>query len=332
MSDPSPPLPVPRWLRAWAILTALAALPLVTLGAEVTTKKVGMVDPRGFRAPWHLFTLTGDQLSLGYLIEHGHRLAGFVVGICCIVLALGMAVAARGWHRWLGVLALVAVSAQGILGIYRVDLNALMGRGLAALHGCLAQLVFAVLVSVAVLSSRAWSLPATTPRRLRAMGLVLAALVYVQVVFGAVTRHLLDWHPLAQRLHILLAFVVIGMVFAVVGRLRREGDNVAARRLAGALAVLVLVQPILGVEAWIRRFGSGQLPDLVPSTPGLDLVRSGHQVLGTLIFATTVALVVLLFRRTEASRRTEERAELPQWSANGARPPVSLAKQGEGGA
>ena len=42
---------VPRWLRAWAVLTACAALPLVTLGAEVTTKQVGMVDQKGFRRP-----------------------------------------------------------------------------------------------------------------------------------------------------------------------------------------------------------------------------------------------------------------------------------------
>src|SRR5437773_781241 len=107
MSDPTfftPP--VPRWLRAWAVLTVLAALPLVTLGAEVTTKKVGMVDPKGFRSPWHLFTLGSDQLHLGYLIEHGHRLAGFVVGVCCIVLAVGLSVTARGWFfRSLGWLA-----------------------------------------------------------------------------------------------------------------------------------------------------------------------------------------------------------------------------------
>jgi cytochrome c oxidase assembly protein subunit 15 len=264
------------------------------LGAEVTTKKVGMVDPKGFRAPWHLFTLSSDELSPGLLIEHSHRLAGFIVGVCCIVLALGMTLAARGrLHRSLGWVALLAVSAQGILGIYRVDLNALLGPNLALLHGCLAQLVFAVLLAVAVLSSRTWTTPAETPPRLRGLGLMLAALVYVQVVFGAVTRHLLD--PLAQRLHILLAFVVIGLVFVLLGRLR-NGDNRAARGVTFLLAGLVLVQPVLGVEAWIRRFGSGTLPELVPSSPVLDLVRSGHHVLGTLIFAATVALAVLLWR------------------------------------
>jgi cytochrome c oxidase assembly protein subunit 15 len=278
------------------------------LGAEVTTKKVGMVDQQGFRAPWHLFTLSGDQLSVGYLIEHGHRLAGFVVGTCCIVLAVGMTVAARGWlYRSLGWLALLAVSSQGILGIFRVNLHAILGEDLALLHGCFAQLVFAVLVAVAVLSSRTWATPADTPAGLRMTGLSLAALVYVQVVFGAMTRHLLN--PLAQRLHVVLAFLVVGLVFLLVGRLWRDTANRAARGAALLLAGLVLVQPVLGVEAWLRRFGAGTLPELLPASPGLDLVRSGHHVLGTLIFATTVALAVLLCRRGAVAVVTPERLQ-----------------------
>jgi cytochrome c oxidase assembly protein subunit 15 len=314
MSDLSHPPPVPRWLRFWAVFTVVAALPLVMLGAEVTTKKVGMVDQVGFRAPWHLFTLPSDQLSLGMLIEHGHRLAGFVVGFCCIVLAIGLTIAARGWlHRSLGWIALLAVSSQGILGIYRVNRHVEMGPDLALLHGCLAQLVFAVLLAVAVLCSRTWSVPAVTPAGLRVAGVVLAGLVYVQVVFGAVTRHLMG--PLAQRLHILLAFVVIGLVFMLLGRLRREGGNLAARRLAVLLAVLVLVQPVLGVEAWVRRFGAGTLPELVQSSPTLDLVRSGHHILGTLIFAATVALAVLLCRPAAAAPPTQEATgQQPSWS------------------
>ena len=86
---------VPRWLHAWAVLTAVAALPLVLLGAEVTTKQVGMVDDVGFRPPWHLLTASLRERGLGYLIEHGHRLAGFVVGTMAIVLALGCLAAVR---------------------------------------------------------------------------------------------------------------------------------------------------------------------------------------------------------------------------------------------
>lgn len=299
MLDTTPP-PVPLLLRVWAWLTAACALPLAVLGAEVTTKKAGMVDRQGFRAPWHLFT-TDQPLSLGYLIEHGHRLFGFVVGNCCIVLALGMLIFARGWRRLLGVIALAAVSGQGILGIYRVDLDVKMGPGLALLHGCLAQLVFAVLVCVAVLSSRTWSRPAVTSRGLRIGGLVLCVVVYVQIVFGAFFRHLTD--PIAQRGHVIFAFVVMGVALWMHGKMHRESTNVAATRVGYFLALLLLFQPILGVEAWVRlaerrheAAATGTILEVMPRDATLDGFRSGHHVLGTLIFTTTAALAALLCR------------------------------------
>jgi cytochrome c oxidase assembly protein subunit 15 len=301
MSDPREPADkVPRWLHWWSVLTACAALPLVTLGAEVTTKKVGMVDKVGFRAPWHLFGVDWRDYGLGYLIEHGHRLAGFVVGICCIVLAVGLTAFARGRvYRCLGWVALAAVSAQGILGIYRVNKHVEAGPVLALIHGCSAQLVFATLVGVAVLTSRAWAVPAARARDGKRASVVLAVLVYVQIVFGAVVRHLFD--PVAQRVHVLLAFVVLAVALWLIGKLWQAREEQAVRRLSVVLAVLLVLQPVLGVEAWIRRFGSATLPELVPSSVGLDLARTGHQVVGTLLFATAVAVALLLHRPAVAT-------------------------------
>jgi cytochrome c oxidase assembly protein subunit 15 len=294
---PSPP--APRWLHGWAVLTVVAALPLVTLGAEVTTKQVGMVDPQGFRAPWHLLTAPLRERGLGYLIEHSHRLAGFVVGTCSIVLALGLWFGARRPPvRWLGWLALAAVSLQGVLGIFRVDLHQLVGPSLALIHGCFAQLVFALLVGVAVVTSRAWAqapVAAHAAPGLRRLSLVVGVMAFVQIVFGALVRH---FHtPAAQRAHVLFAFAVVAvLVWLLRGVWERPAAEQAPRRLAGLLAGLLAVQLALGVEAWVRRFGSGILPELQPSSFSLDLVRSGHFVVGTLLFATTVALALLLHR------------------------------------
>ncbi len=183
-----PAAPVPRWLHWWALLTVLTALPMVLLGAEVTTKGVGMVDPTGFRAPWHLFTLPLRELGLGYLIEHSHRLFAYLVGFCSIVLAIGLYLGTR--HpllRWMGCLALLAVSLQGVLGIFRVNLNALLGPHLALVHGCFAQLTFAVLVSVAVMTSRSWleaaPLSEAVSPALRRLSLAFVGLVYLQILF-----------------------------------------------------------------------------------------------------------------------------------------------------
>ena len=146
-----------RWLHYWAILTVAAAAPLLFLGAEVTTRGVGMADPVGFRLPWNLSGITSNEGGAGLTIEHLHRLAGFVVGGCVIVLAAGLWFwEGPRWVRWMGVLALVGVIVQGLLGKYRVDLNALLGQDLALIHGIFGQTVFALLTSIAVLTSRAF--------------------------------------------------------------------------------------------------------------------------------------------------------------------------------
>src|SRR5438094_555780 len=102
VSDP------PRWLHRWAILTVAATVVLLTLGAVVTTFRVGMADPVWPTTPWYLFFMDWKEPNPGFVIEHSHRLAGYVVGCCVIVLAVGMWYAAPRL-RWLGVAALLAV-------------------------------------------------------------------------------------------------------------------------------------------------------------------------------------------------------------------------------
>lgn len=300
--------PVPLWLRWWAWVTVLTTLLLVVLGAEVTTKKVGMADPVGLRNPLYLFESEHGSIralylwqtnNLGLLIEHAHRLFGWIVGLQCLIFAVGMAVSARGGFRLLGLLAGVGVGLQGLLGIARVAFNLEAGPGLSTVHGCSAQLVFASLVAVAVMTTPAWSTAGNSiPASLLWAAWLVVGLIYVQMVFGAILRHMLN--PVAQRLHVLLAFAVVVGIITVTVRAKRTDPTTGV--LGIALHVLVLFQPILGVEAWIRRFGSLTVPDAVPSTLAGDLVRSGHHVLGTLIFASMVALATLLARpRMEVS-------------------------------
>jgi heme a synthase len=290
--------PAPRWLHWWAVGTACAALPLVLLGAEVTTKQVGMVDQEGFRAPWHLLTVPLRERGLGYLIEHSHRLAGFVVGACSIVLAVGLYLTGRRpLVRWLGFVALAAVSAQGVLGILRVNWHAAAGPEFALAHGLFAQIVFATLVSVAVMTSRAWASGGGQRQRagLRLVALLLAALVYAQLAFGALVRHFYD--RTAQRLHVLVAFaVVVAVAWAFRSVRERLPADRALRRLTGLLAGLVTFQVMLGVEAWMMRFGAGVPVEVQMSSPGTDLVRSLHYVVGALLFATTVVFTLLVYR------------------------------------
>src|SRR5579872_725127 len=113
-----PEIPQPLVLRrvfdavsvGWALLTVAATVVLLALGSVVTTFRVGMADPVWPTYPWHLLLISWDEPSPGFLIEHTHRLAGYVVGCCVIVLALGLwRTATPRWLAGLGAAALAAV-------------------------------------------------------------------------------------------------------------------------------------------------------------------------------------------------------------------------------
>jgi cytochrome c oxidase assembly protein subunit 15 len=297
----------PRWLHRWALLTVCAACPLLLLGAEVTTKGVGMVDPRGFRAPWHLFNqlFEGSLLArgLGYVIEHAHRLAGFFIGTCVIVLALALwRREPRPWVKWLGLAAFLTVSLQGVVGIFRVELNALMGGNLALVHGCFAHLVLALLVSIALFTSPSWQdEPRIVPEetlRLRRGSLVVVGLVYLQLVLGALVRH--KDFVFGARAHLLAAFaVVVAAAWLVKQVLDTPQHTRAQARAARVLAGLVILQLFLGMEAWLSKFSGPLVADkraLTPLAVQPDLMRSIHYLVGSLVFATAVVVALQAHR------------------------------------
>jgi cytochrome c oxidase assembly protein subunit 15 len=292
-----------RWPHRWAVVTVCATVGLLLIGARVTTLRVGMADTEWPTHPLHLFF--SSRNDSGYLIEHSHRLGGYVVGCCVIVLTVLLWLCEpRRWVRWLGLAALVGVILQGILGGFRVRLHDLFGTDLATIHGCFAQLVFALLVSLALFTSRWWQMETAPAReqdrpRLLRLALLLNVVIFVQIIFGAVVRH--SFLRVAQRFHFLLAFAVVALA---VWLIRSARDVASDRRLsvtANLLAVLLAVQIVLGVESWLMRFGSGVLPDLQRVTLASGLVRTFHFVVGSLVFATSVVLTLLAARRPVAA-------------------------------
>src|SRR5262245_59437667 len=79
----------PRWLRLWAGGTLALLFVLLTLGAFVTSFRVGMADPIWPTRPWHLLTIDWSEPKAGFLVEHAHRMTGFAVGGAVAILALG---------------------------------------------------------------------------------------------------------------------------------------------------------------------------------------------------------------------------------------------------
>jgi heme A synthase len=295
MTSLSDPRPASRWLHAWALLTAVVSAAAVVMGAVVTTFRVGMADPVWPTVPWHLMVISWDEPSTGYLIEHGHRLAAYGAGFCVVVLAIWLWL--RG-SRGLGIAAFCCVVGQGVLGGVRVLFNAKAGPELAAIHGCFAQLVFSLLVGLTVWTApgRVSDLPSVDyARRCRRTALGLVALVFVQLIWGAFVRHSHD--AAAQRMHILTAFVVVA---AVIWLLKTAMEHASGRRLFRlpliVLAILLIVQINLGIEAWMGLYTSDLPADLQPVTIGQAIVRTSHVVVGACILATASVAAIQAHR------------------------------------
>src|SRR5262249_23150831 len=129
--------------------------------------------------------------------------------------------------RLLGVVLLVGVMAQGILGGLRVYLNALVGPELAAVHGVFSQIVLAVAVAVVVYSAPRRDVPADdrwhADAALVRWGVLSAVVVFGQIVAGALLRHTPS--PLGPRLHLLGAFLVVFATAAVARQLPTDAPR-----------------------------------------------------------------------------------------------------------
>src|SRR5947207_6859 len=180
VTNPEPTY-APRWLHRWAVFTVCATFVLLFLGSLVTTRRVGMADPVWPTYPWHLLLVSWEEPRPGFIIEHSHRLAGYLVGCCVIVLTVSLwKQASRPWLRWLGVVALAGIIVQGLLGGFRVKLDEWLGPNLAFIHGSFSQVVAALLVSIACFTAPGWSGGRETPddpaarTRVRKWSLVIA--------------------------------------------------------------------------------------------------------------------------------------------------------------
>jgi heme A synthase len=308
MGQPESPTPTlaHRLLHGWAVLTVVASACAIALGSVVTTFKVGMEDPLWPTAPWHLLVINWTEPSTGYLIEHSHRLAAYLAGFCFTVFALASFFVRTGRDlRWLGVAALAAVIGQGVLGGTRVLFDVQMGKNLALIHGTFAQVVFSLGVAVALFTSprlmNITAIGANDTRTALRVSLLLTVVAFAQLVWGALLRHTLS--PLSQRGHILTAFLVVAVV---VWLTKIAFENPDLRRLLRwpvlLLLVLVTVQVLLGVEAYLYRFTAATVPDAVPLTIGQAVLRSLHVLVGSWILAAAVSCTVVVY----LSRRVDE--------------------------
>ncbi|MCC6822275.1 MAG: COX15/CtaA family protein [Verrucomicrobia subdivision 3 bacterium] len=192
------------WLHRFAVLTALATLALLGVGGLVTSHGVGMAVPDWPNTyGYNMFLFPPSKWVGGIFYEHTHRLVASGVGLLTAILAGWLWLAeSRRWLRWLGVIAFYAVVLQGVLGGLRV---VLFKDQIGIFHAALAQLFFALICALALLTSRWWLEPRLGGQRdanegrerdgseigasLRRLFLATTTLIFLQLILGATMRH-----------------------------------------------------------------------------------------------------------------------------------------------
>ena len=291
-----------RWRHRFTVLTAVSTVLLLAWGAFVTSINAGLAVPdwpSSFNSfdpfnPWpDWWTITP------VLAEHGHRLLGALVGSFTFLLAVWTVFKdPRRWMKTLAVAALVLVTLQGILGGLRVVLVSL---DLAVVHACVAQIYFALIVSMAVFTSRPWmeadlgDRGASNVSPIRRLALLTVGVLYVQIILGALLRHPGTGIDLVFAvLHIAGAIAAATAIIILYRYVRRHhpGTRIASPA-ARALLVLLLVQFTLGVTAYVVTLDDAGI--LQPSNLQV-VVNTAHMVTGALLMAASVVVALDAFR------------------------------------
>ena len=288
-------------LHKYSRLVVACTILLILAGSFVTSTDSGLSVP-----DWpttygqNMFTFPLSKMVGGIFYEHGHRLIASAVGVLTIGLAAWLWLAdSRRWMRWLGVAALGAIVAQGVLGGLTVLF--FLPPSVSTAHAGLAEIFFCITVAIAIFTSPQW-LASTQPvddRRLRVLATATTAVIYVQILIGAVMRHTgaglaipdFPWmfgHVVPDHwstkiavhfAHRTGALTVAGMVLATAFYIwRRHTDRVELAQPALKLMIFTVFQVTLGA--------------LTVLSQRQVWINSLHVVCGALVLTTSLVITL----------------------------------------
>ena len=202
-------------LPLFAALVAASTAVLIFAGGLVTSTGSGLSVPDWPNSyGWFMWAFPLSKMVGGIFYEHLHRLVASTVGFLIVVLAIWLWRAEpRAWVRRLGYVALAAVVTQGILG--GITVLWYLPDAISIAHASLAQIVFCLTTTIALVTSPGWKRGYTTSGRadlkvgpydriqkggpydptlprditLERLAIVTTAAIYAQIVIGATMRH-----------------------------------------------------------------------------------------------------------------------------------------------
>jgi cytochrome c oxidase assembly protein subunit 15 len=301
-----------RGLNRFAIIVACATFFLIIAGALVTSNDAGLATP-----DWPLSNGQVFPKMVGNLFwEHGHRMVATTVGMLTITLMVYiLRVEQRQWVRRLGIFALLAVVAQGLLGGLTVKL--MLPLAVSSAHATLAQLFFCTTVSLAVFTSKSWIEAKPLPEEtgsfpLRYLCTAALVTIFLQLILGATLRHSATWD---QHLPTELIVAHIAGAVAVTITLGAAGltvllshrDQPFLTRPAVIALSLLVVQLGLGIAAYMTRLASPNDPQ--PLNPMISITVA-HVACGALVFVSTIVLTLRTYRALPGSDEVLRRSTM----------------------
>ncbi len=306
-------------LHRFARFLVACTVILILAGSLVTSTASGLSVPDWPTSyGWNMFTFPPSKWVGGILYEHGHRLIASTVGFLTIILALWLWMSdPRRWVKWLGVAALGAVVAQGLLGGLTVLF--FLPPAVSTAHAGLAEIFFCITVAIALFTSPRWiqgySGHVLDDAALRRLATATTALIYCQILVGATMRHtgaglaipdfpLMFGHVIPDHwsakiavhfAHRVGAAVVTLFVLAVAGHIwYRHEDRDELTRPATLIVFLVATQVTLGA--------------LTVLTARNVWINSVHVVCGALVLTTSLVITLRCWQERFATQRTTQSA------------------------
>ncbi|HUA33308.1 MAG TPA: COX15/CtaA family protein [Candidatus Binataceae bacterium] len=289
----------PCALHRFAVLSACVTFFLIFVGGLVTSTGSALAVP-----DWPLaFGKLIPSWQGGIRFEFGHRLVAATVVVLTLALMLWASRAEpRGWVRRLAYIAFGLVIFQAVLGGITVLFE--LPLLIAVTHAATAQAFVCLMVSIALVTNPNWE---DAPRReepparipLATLAIVTTAIIYVQILIGALMRHLgaglvIPDFPLSFG-HLIPPYIneYIGINFAhrcgavvvttmvlwtVIRVLRVHTNNTPLRHSALLLLLLLAMQISLGaLTIWTGRA-------VIPTT--------AHVLVGAGVLATTLTIAI----------------------------------------
>lgn len=344
----------------FAIIAALSTLPVLLVGGLVTSNDAGLSVPdwpTSYGLNMILFPLS--RMTGGIYYEHAHRLFGMLAGLGALLLfayAIARLMRARDVDARerttrkrdvaLALVALIAVSVQGVLGGVRVtdatgsddpanitenydtardagtvnDPNFALttdtggSKALALVHGITGQLTFALLCVIAAMFCPAWiaARDRTRTSEPRAPDRLLQAFAYflIGTVFLQLILGAMVRHTHQSHAlftHIGMSMLVVALAaFAGLRAVTRHRQVRNLRRFGNGALHSTLMQFALGWSALFIVVPNYK--ETGPDPTSAVLIATAHQFLGAVVIAMTALLAAWTWRESAPPSPSGRRA------------------------